>query len=117
MNKVQELTQKILKAFYDKIDSDELRRHNYLNDDYRNSLNRFKLAVESLGLNYGKVYHANGIGNNNEYPIVLKTVDEDGFVVEKQVCKFYYCVGIYGGVSAYLYDNNDHVIAKLGNAR
>lgn len=116
MNKAEELMREVQKAFYEQIDYEELKRHDYLNDDYRNSLRRFKLAVESLGLQYGKCYHANGIGNNNEYPILLVEIDEDGFRIEKQVCKFYYCVGIYGGVSAYLYDNNDHTIASLGRA-
>lgn len=64
----------------------------------------FKDEVESIGLNFSTCYHANGIGNNNEYVIYFEGKDEDGFIIEKKVAKFYYCTGIYGGVYTYLED-------------
>lgn len=57
----------------------------------------FKKDVERSGLKFSKCYHANGIGNNNDYTIYLESRDDDGFVIKKEVADFYYCYGIYGG--------------------
>lgn len=71
--------------------------------------------VRSLGLAFSNCYHAHGIGNNNEYSIVLKSVDEDGFTIEKQVCKYHYTYGIYCHlVSARLEDTNGSVLISRG---
>ena len=43
-------------------------------------------------------------GNNNEYKIFLETIDEDGFLIQKNVAEFYYCYGIYGGCFVSLTD-------------
>ena len=65
----------------------------------------FKNEVEQLlGLKFSKCYHANGIGNNNEYKIFLETIDVDGSLIQKDVAEFYYCHGIYGGCFVSLTD-------------
>ena len=65
----------------------------------------FKNEVEQLlGLKFSNCYHANGIGNNNKYKIFLETIDEDGFLIQKNVAEFYYCYGIYGGCFVRLTD-------------
>lgn len=64
----------------------------------------FKKAVESSGLKFTKVFHAYGIGNNNEHVIYLESQDKDGFIIKKEICEFYYCYGIYKGCSAYVKD-------------
>ena len=61
-------------------------------------------AIKSNGLQFSNCYHANGIGNNNEYEIFLRTTDNDGFIVDKKIAKLHYCYGIYGGVSISLGD-------------
>ena len=70
----------------------------------RDYIKNFKDSVEELGLTFSKCYHANGIGNNNEYNIVLETVDNDGFIIQKNIAELYYCYGIYGGCSVRLMD-------------
>ena len=67
-------------------------------------LKNFRNAIEGLGLKFSNCYHANGIGNNNEYKIFLETIDEDGFLIQKNVAEFYYCHGIYGGCFVRLTD-------------
>ena len=74
-------------------------------DRARTYIKDFKNEVEQLlGLKFSNCYHANGIGNNNEYKIFLKTIDEDGFLIQKNVAEFYYCYGIYGGCFVSLTD-------------
>ena len=79
----------------------------YCYRDHRAStyIKDFKNEVEQLlGLKFSKCYHANGIGNNNEYKIFLETIDNDGFLIQKNVAEFYYCYGIYGGCFVRLTD-------------
>lgn len=116
MTKREELTQKVIELFYKTLDVDAMRRKSYCNNDYQNSFNLFQKKVEQLGLKYGKCYHANGIGNNNEYPILLVEYDQDGFLVEREVCKFFYMTGIYGGVEAFIRDYDGTNLAHLGRA-
>ena len=77
----------------------------YRDDRCNTYIKYFKNEVEQLlGLKFSNCYHANGIGNNNEYKIFLETIDEDGFLIQKNVAKFYYCHGIYGGCFVRLTD-------------
>ena len=117
MKKAQELLIKVTELFETTLDEAAMRRHDYCNNDYKSSLDTFKIKLSGLGLKYGQCYHANGIGNNNEYPILWVTEDEDGFKVEKKVCTFNYVLGIYGGVSACIVDNDGNVVASKGRAR
>lgn len=76
----------------------------YCNHKACDNIVEFKKAVESTGLKFTKVFHAHGIGNNNEHIIYLENQDEDGFVIKREICEFYYCYGIYGGCFAYIKD-------------
>ncbi len=64
----------------------------------------FKQDIKAMGLKFSNCYHANGIGNNNEYMIFIETIDSDGFVIQKNIANFYYCYGIYGGCYVMLKD-------------
>lgn len=77
----------------------------------------FKQRVEWLGLKFSNCYHANGIGNNNEYKIFLEVIDEDGFLVQKNIAEFYYCYGIYGGCTVVLTDLVTKDSWKISRAR
>lgn len=81
-----------------------------------NYIKYFKSFVGNLGL---KLFDCDnsGIGNNNDYIIYLETIDEDGFVIHKNIANFYYCYGIYGGVYAMLKDLATNEIIKIGRAR
>ena len=82
-----------------------------------NYLNYFQSAVSRLGLKFSNCYHANGIGNNNEYKIFLETIDNDGFLIQKNVAELYYCYGIYGGCSVVLTDLVTGEKLKVSRAR
>lgn len=69
----------------------------YRDDRANIYLKHFRNAVERLGLKFSNCYHDHGIGNNNEYKIFLEKIDEDGFLIQKNIAEFYYCHGIYGG--------------------
>lgn len=117
MTKQEELLNKVVNTFCNTLDIDAMKRKDYSNNDYKISFDEFKQKLKNMGLEYGRCYHENGIGNNNEYPILLIEYDEDGFRIEKQVCKFYYCTGIYGGVYASIIDNDGKTVVQLGRAR
>jgi hypothetical protein len=89
----------------------------YRDDRARDYISRFKKYVESLGLKLSNCYHANGIGNNNEYKIFIEEQDSDGFVIQKNVAELYYCYGIYGGCTVILTDMTTGEKIKIGRAR
>lgn len=89
----------------------------YRDDRANTYLKNFRNAVERLGLKFSDCYHANGIGNNNEYKIFLEKIDEDGFIIQRNVAEFYYCRGIYGGCFVSLTDLATGEKIKVSHAR
>ena len=94
-----------------------LDAYSYRDNRARDCISRFKNSVEQGGLKFSNCYHANGIGNNNDYMIFIETKDQDGFVIRKNIANFYYCYGIYGGCSVMLKDLANEVKYKVGGAR
>ena len=84
--------------------SDDFDAYCYNNNRASHHIKHFKEKVVGYGLKFSNCYHANGIGNNNEYMIFVETKDADGFVIQKNVANFYYCNGIYGGCYVRLTD-------------
>lgn len=74
------------------------------NNEYREYLKNFYERIRANGLTFSEPYHANGIGNNNEYRIFLKEKDKGGFIIEKNIAKFHYTLGVFGGISLWLND-------------
>lgn len=97
----------IIKREFDvniKSNSDILKAYCYSNHRACDLIAKFKTNVKSYGLKFSNCYHANGIGNNNDYMIYIETTDNDGFVIQKNVANFYYCYGIFGGCYVMLKD-------------
>lgn len=94
-----------------------INAYSYRDDRARSLINRFKEKVKTVGLKFSDCYHANGIGNNNDYTIYIETKDADGFVIKKNVANFYYCYGIYGGCFVRLEDLATHEKFTVGRAR
>ena len=88
----------------------------YNDDRARDCIKNFKNYVKRLGLKLLDCDNS-GIGNNNDYMIYLEMIDEDGFVIHKNIANFYYCYGIYGGVYAMLKDLATNETIKIGKAR
>ena len=90
----------------------------YCYNDHRawDCIKDFKNCVTRLGL---KLFDCDnsGIGNNNDYIIYLETIDEDGFIIHKNIANFYYCYGIFGGVYVMLKDLATTETIKIGKAR
>ena len=89
----------------------------YRDDRASQCIKAFKNDVEAMGLKFSNCYHANGIGNNNDYMIFIETKDSDGFVIQKNIANFYYCYGIYGGCHVRLTDLATNENIKIGRAR
>nr|DAL94211.1 MAG TPA: Protein of unknown function (DUF4446) [Caudoviricetes sp.] len=96
----------INRLFNERIKSNEHIFKSYCYFDHRacDLIVNFKKDVEKSGFKFSNCYHANGIGNNNDYTIYLESHDDDGFVIKKEIANFYYCYGIYGGCSVYVKD-------------
>lgn len=88
----------------------------YSNHKACDNIIEFRKAVESSGLKFTKVSHANGIGNNNEHVIYLEGQDKEGFIIKKEICEFYYCYGVYKGCSAYIKDLATNEKISIGKA-
>ena len=97
--------------------SDIINSYAYNDKRARRLINRFMENVKKYGLKFSNCYHANGIGNNNEYMIYVETTDSDGFIVQKNVANFYYCYGIYGGCYVMLKDLATGQKFVVGRAR
>lgn len=119
MKTQKEYMQEITTLFNTHITANESIFNAYCYRDDRASiyLKNFRNAVERLGLKFSNCYHANGIGNNNEYKIFLEKIDEDGFLVQKNIAELYYCRGIYGGCGVMLTDLVTGRKLKVSRAR
>ena len=97
--------------------NDVINAYSYCDNRACALINKFIQNVKKHGLKFSNCYHANGIGNNNEYMIYLEIKDADGFVVQKNVANFYYCYGIYGGCYVRLKDLATNKTYVVGRAR
>lgn len=90
--------------------------YNYSDHRACDVIMQFKMEVRDIGLKLSNCHHANGIGNNNDYTIYLETRDEDGFVIKKEIAKFYYYYGIFGGCFVLLEDLATGNTLRAGHA-
>lgn len=106
MKTQQEYMKLIKSAFVARIElfEDEINAYSYRDDRARKRISNFKNRIQEYGLKFSNCYHANGIGNNNDYMIFVETKDADGFVIQKNIANFYYCYGVYGGCYVMLKD-------------
>lgn len=119
MKTQQEYMRIIKNVFESRIElfEDEINAYSYRDDRARKHISSFKNRIQEYGLKLSNCYHANGIGNNNDYMIYVETKDEDGFVIQKNVANFYYCYGIYGGCYVMLKDLATGEKIVVGRAR
>ena len=110
-NKIKSLFDELIVA-----NKQVLNAYCYNNHDASDIIKDFISEVKKIGLLFSTCHHANGIGNNNEYVIYINGKDNDGFVVKKEVAKFYYCYGIFGGVYASLTDVASNMVYRVGKA-
>ena len=96
---------------------DEINSYSYRDDRARKHINGFINCIKEYGLKFSNCYHANGIGNNNDYMIYVETKDADGFVIQKNIANFYYCYGVYGGCYVMLKDLATGEKFVVGRAR
>lgn len=94
-----------------------LNAYDYQNHQACDYIAQFERRVKWMGLHLSDCYHDSGIGNNNCYKILIRSVDSDGFVIDKQVAEFYYCYGVFGGVYASLTDLATGEKYAVGHAR
>ena len=97
--------------------SDILDAYRYNDHRAKDLIADFKHDIKAMGLKFSNCYHANGIGNNNDYMIFIETTDSDGFVIQKNIASFYYCYGIYGGCYVRLKDLATGEKFTVGRAR
>lgn len=100
-----------------KLFSEVINSYSYCDKRACKLINGFIDNVKKHGLKFTDCYHANGIGNNNDYRIYIETKDDEGFVIQKNIARFYYCYGIYGGCYVMLEDLATNEKIVVGRAR
>lgn len=97
---------KIKQAFLNNIasHSQEFKSHDYFNDNYKTYWKDFFNNLKEVGLAFGNCYHAHNIGNNNEWDLMIREQDQEGFAIEKKVATLFMTLGIYHGVSVWVMD-------------
>ena len=88
----------------------------YNNHKACDNIIEFRKAVENSGLKFTKVFHANGIGNNNERVIYLESQDKDGFIIKKEKREAEDWYGGYGGCVAEMKDVATNEKVSIGKA-
>ena len=106
MNKQQELITQLKGLFREMVEPFSKDLHgSWDKEPCRSIIDNFKDELSGIDLHLTKTYHAHSIGNNNEQNVVYRTIDNDGFVIERVVAQLHITYGVYGGVSIWIVDN------------
>lgn len=106
----------ITREFYDDFETESLNAENWSNHPWRSEEGAFKAYVEKqLGLKF--VETSPDSLNCVMFLIAKYDYDDEGFVVQKNVCIYRRVRGVYGGCLVQLKDVNGNELARLGRIR
>lgn len=93
------------------------KNYGWSNNDACDVISSFETTLENAGLSLSHTFHKNGIGNNNERTISLRSTDEDGFVIDKKVAILNYTYGIYHGAWLWIEDLNGNTLYEINRTK
>lgn len=103
----------ILREFNGEFKTESLNAHDWCNHPWRSEEDAFKAYVENqLGLRFVEV-NPDSL-NCNMSMIAKYDYDEEGFMVQKNICIYRRVTGVYGGCLVQLKDENGNELARLG---
>lgn len=111
----QEYLDSIAQAFLREFNESSLNSHSWERESWRSEEENFKEIVDSLGLHFVKVVPDS---LNCDMSMIAKyDYDEEGFMVQKNICIYRRVTGVYGGCLVQLKDVNGSEIVRLGRIR
>lgn len=114
--KKQEYLDSIAESFLREFNESSLNSHSWERESWRSEEDAFKAYVENqLGLRFVKVVPDSL--NCDMFLIAKYDYDEEGFMVQKNVCIYRRVTGVYGGCLVQLKDVNGKEIVRLGHIR
>ena len=111
----QEYLESIVQAFLREFNESSLNSHSWEREPWRSEEESFKRIVTSLGLRFVKVVPDSL--NCDMFLIAKYDYDDEGFMVQKNVCIYRRVTGVYGGCLVQLKDVNGDEIVRLGHIR
>ena len=111
----QEYLESIVQAFLREFNESSLNSHSWEREPWRSEEESFKRIVDSLELHFVKV--APNSLNCNMFLIAKYDYDDEGFMVQKNICIYRRVTGVYGGCLVQLKDVNGDEIVRLGHIR
>ena len=111
----QEYLESIVQAFLREFNESSLNSHSWERESWRSEEESFKSIVDSLGLHFVKAVPDSL--NCDMFFIAKYDYDEEGFMVQKNICIYRRVTGVYGGCLVQLKDVNGNEIVRLGRIR
>ena len=111
----QEYLESIVQAFLREFNESSLNSHSWERESWRSEEESFKSIVESLGLHFVKAVPDSL--NCDMFFIAKYDYDDEGFMVQKNVCIYRRVTGVYGGCLVQLKDVDGNELARLGRIR
>ena len=111
----QDYLDSIAQAFLREFNESSLNSHSWGRETWRSEEESFKRIVDSLGLHFVKVVPDSL--NCGMFLIAKYDYDEEGFMVQKNICIYRRVIGVYGGCLVQLKDVNGNEIVRLGHIR
>ena len=111
----QEYLESIVQAFLREFNESSLNSHSWERESWRSEEESFKSIVDSLGLHFVKAVPDSL--NCDMFLIAKYDYDEEGFMVQKNICIYRRVTGVYGGCLVQLKDVDGNELARLGRIR
>lgn len=103
----------IVREFYNNFDENSLRTHDFSREPWRREENAFKDYVKKqLGLKF--VPTRPDSLNCDMFLIAKYDYDDEGFMVQKNICIYRRVTGVYGGCLVQLKDVDGNELTRLG---
>ena len=111
----QDYMESIAQAFLREFNESSLNSHSWERESWRSEEESFKRIVDSLGLHFVKVVPDSL--NCDMFLIAKYDYDDEGFMVQKNVCIYRRVIGVYGSSLVQLKEVKGKEIVRLGNIR
>ena len=108
----QEYLESIVQAFLREFNESSLNSHSWERESWRSEEESFKGIVDSLGLHFVEICPDSL--NCDMFLIAKYDYDDEGFMVQKNVCIYRRVTGVYGGCLVPSQDVDGNELARLG---
>ena len=111
----QDYLESIVQAFLREFNERSLKSSDYYQKPWKPEESRFKDTIVNLGLKFVKI---NPDSLNCDMFLIAKyDYDDEGFMVQKNICVYRRVIGVYGGCLVQLKDVDGHELVRLGRIR